>query len=142
MLLSSSLICPDLFPHTAIDDTSELLKQSMDSNVIRTWDGKVPAFQAPPPQPLLCPPGLPTTSLHFSSLESCPTASGDSKPSQTWRTHSLQPRPLQPWPSRSIVPCCPRQWQHAASQRGRGHIYPIYRRHTLTFPSVPIFTAT
>ena len=81
LLLSLSLICPDLFPRSAIDDAAEILKRSMDTNVIRTWDRRVPSFQTPPPltscssQVLLCP-SEPPTPLHCGSLESCPATSG------------------------------------------------------------------
>ena len=48
-LLSSSLICPGLFPDSAWDEATNLLRQSMDSPSLRTWDNKAPPFNAPPP---------------------------------------------------------------------------------------------
>ena len=49
VLLSSSLICPGLFPDSSWDEAANLLRQSMDSPSLRTWDGRAPAFNAPPP---------------------------------------------------------------------------------------------
>ena len=49
VLLSSSLICPGLFPDSAWDEATNLLRQSMDSPSLRTWDNKAPPFNAPPP---------------------------------------------------------------------------------------------
>ena len=49
VLLSSSLICPGLFPDSSWDEATNLLRQSMDSPSLHTWDGKAPAFNAPPP---------------------------------------------------------------------------------------------
>ena len=46
VLLSSSLICPGLFPDSSWDEATNLLRQSMDSPSLRTWDGKAPAFNA------------------------------------------------------------------------------------------------
>ena len=48
-LLSSSLICPGLFPDSAWEEATNLLRQSMDSPSLRTWDNKAPPFNAPPP---------------------------------------------------------------------------------------------
>ena len=49
VLLSSSLICPGLFPDSAWDEATNLLRQSMDSPSLRTWDNKAPPFNAPQP---------------------------------------------------------------------------------------------
>ena len=49
VLISSSLICPGLFPDSSWDEAANLLRQSMDSPSLRTWDGRAPAFNAPPP---------------------------------------------------------------------------------------------
>ena len=46
-LLSSSLICPGLFPDSSWDEASGLLRQAMDSPSLRAWDGKVPSFNTP-----------------------------------------------------------------------------------------------
>ena len=48
-LLSSSLICPGLFPDSSWDEATVLLRQAMDSQSLRAWDGKVPSFNAPTP---------------------------------------------------------------------------------------------
>ena len=47
LLLSSSLLCPGLFPDSSWAEASELLKQSMDSPTLRAWDGKTPTFATP-----------------------------------------------------------------------------------------------
>ena len=48
-MMFSSLICPGLFPDSSWDEAANLLRQSMDSPSLRTWDGRAPAFNAPPP---------------------------------------------------------------------------------------------
>ena len=48
LLISSSLLCPGLFPDSSWAEASDLLKQSMDSPALRMWDGKVPTFNPTP----------------------------------------------------------------------------------------------
>ena len=47
-LISSSLLCPGLFPDSSWAEASDLLRQSMDSLALRAWDGKVPTFNPSP----------------------------------------------------------------------------------------------
>ena len=46
-LISSSLLCPGLFPDSLWAEVSDLLRQSMDSPALRAWDGKVSTFNPP-----------------------------------------------------------------------------------------------
>ena len=47
-LLSSSLLCPGLFPDSSWAEASDLLRQAMDSPALRAWDGKVPSINPSP----------------------------------------------------------------------------------------------
>ena len=47
-ILSSSLLCPGLFPDSSWAEASNLLRQAMDSPALRAWDGKVPSFNPSP----------------------------------------------------------------------------------------------
>ena len=69
-LISSSLLCPGLFPDSSWAEASDLLRQSMDSPALRAWDGKVLTFNPSPsscPRPFraaLPPPRAPQASPH------------------------------------------------------------------------------
>ena len=70
LLLSSTLLCPGLFPDSSWAEASDLLKKSMDSPTLRAWDGKVPTFAPTPssrPRPFraaLPPPRTPRSLNH------------------------------------------------------------------------------
>ena len=104
VLLSSSLICPGLFPDSSWDEATNLLRQSMDSPSLHTWDGKAPAFNALPPARTRSfrdpPPFAQTAPPVYHSLACghlrCPQPSPHQQP--RWVQY-----PLLPGPGRSLL---------------------------------------
>ena len=81
-LQSSSLLCPGLFPQSAIDQASTLLKEAMDKQTVRAWNGKNP-FTAITARKQLFRPPFPTKTVVHSSAGPFKESRGQAPPNQT-----------------------------------------------------------
>ena len=106
-LISSSLLCPGLFPDSSWAEASDLLRQSMDSLALRAWDGKVPTFNPPPSsRPRPCRAALP------------PPRASRSSP-RPWRSDGSAGRSSRPSDHTSTAGDAP----------GLGHVIPVLLGH-------------
>ena len=107
LLLSSSLLCPGLFPDSSWAEASDLLRQSMDSPALRTWDGKVPTFNPTPssrPRPFRA--ALPPPRMARS-------------PNRTWRSDGSTGRSFRRLDQRGDRNNCSSRGRGGGSSRGR-----------------------